>query len=34
VVAQEPVDFRPGDEIEVDIAGPQCVPHRRQGRTT
>lgn len=34
VVAQEPVDFRPGDVIEVDIAGPQCVPQRRQRRTT
>lgn len=33
VVAQERVDFRPGDAIEVDIAGPECVPHRRQRRT-
>lgn len=34
VVDQEPVDFRPGDVIEVDIAGPQCVPQRNQRRTT
>jgi hypothetical protein len=34
VVDQEPVDFRPGDAIEVDIAGPECVPQRGQRRTT
>jgi hypothetical protein len=34
VVDQKPVDFRPGDAIEVDIADPECVPDPRQRRPT
>lgn len=34
VVDQHRVDFRPGDVIEVDIAGPRCVPDAKQRRTT
>lgn len=34
VVDQEPVDFRPGDVIEVDIAGPECAPDARQRRAS
>lgn len=34
VVDQESVDFRPGDAIEVDIAGPDCVPDVTRRRTS
>lgn len=34
VVAQEPVDFRAGDAIDVDIAGPESVHEPTQRRTS